>query len=173
MLSLVLILSSVLQAQETNLQNSASQAKSQGDDASRTKAAPDSPEQALRTFLVAMAIKDAKALQSVTLATKDFDWLLKGEVVPPDHIEEFKQIVAKIPIRSLKPGDEFTLPRNRKMKVRPDEVGPDRAVLLPENAPIPNRVQKVDGRWRVDATPIIAGRKAAEAARMKAKPSNR
>jgi hypothetical protein len=61
-----------------------------------------------------------------------------------------------------------TLAGNRKLKVRPEEVTAERAVLLPEGAPIPNRLQRVDGRWRVDATPIIAGRKAAEAARKKA-----
>lgn len=171
MFTLMLILSSLLQVQETNLQNSSAKGASKGSNSGLAKA--DTPEQALRVFLVAMAIKDAETLRSVTLPTKDFEWLLKGEVVPPDHIDEFRQIVAKIPIRALKPGEEFTLPRNRKMKVGPDEVGPARAVLLPENAPMPNRVQKVDGRWRVDATPIIAGRKAAEAARMKAKPSNR
>jgi hypothetical protein len=139
-----------------------------GEQSREADVAAATPEEAFRTFLIAMVTKDEATLRSVTLPTDEFDWLLKGQALPADRIEDFKAQVARQPIRALKPGEVISLPGNRKMTVQPEEVTADRAVLLPEGAPLPNRLQKVDGRWRVDATPIIAGRKAAESARKKA-----
>jgi len=168
--TLVLILSLGLQAPESKPQAPSGRGTAKGEPDGKAKAgvAAATPEQALRTFLLAMVTKDEPTLRAVTLPTEDFDWLLRGQALPADRVEEFKAQMARQPIRALKPGDEFTLPGNRKVKVRPEEVTAERAVLVPQGAPIPNRLQKVDGRWRVDATPIIAGRKAAEAARKKA-----
>ncbi len=140
-----------------------------GSGKAKTDIAAKTPEQALWTFLVAIATKDEETLRAVTVSTDDFDWLMKGEGVPADKRNEFKAVVARQPIRALKAGDEVSLPGNRKTTVAADEVSDDRAVLLPEGAPLPNRLRKVDGLWRVDATPIVAGRKAAEAARKKAR----
>ena len=116
---------------------------------------------------MAMVLKDEATLRAVTLPTKDFDFLLRGEAPPAAQIEAIKAQIAKLPIRVLKPGDEITLPGNRKLTIKAEEVTADRAVLLPEGSPVPNRVQKVEKRWRVDATSIIAGRKAVGAARKK------
>jgi hypothetical protein len=171
MFTLVLILSSALQAQEPKSPQAPADrgtAKGEKDGKPKAEVAAATPEQALRTFLVAMMTKDETTLREVTVPTDDFDWLLKGQAVPAEHVEEFKAQMARQPIRTLKPGDEFTLPGNRKMTIQASEVTADRAILVPEGAPVPNRVRKVDGRWRVDATPIIAGRKAADAARKKA-----
>jgi hypothetical protein len=115
-----------------------------------------------------MATKDETTLRAVTLPSDDFDWLLKGQAVPAEHLEEFKAMMAKQPIKSLKVGDEFTLPNHRKMKVPVSDISDEKAVLLPEGAPVPTRARKVDGKWKIDATPIISGRKAADAARKKA-----
>ena len=170
MLTLLLALSSALQAPQSKLQAPAERGATKGEQGSKAKAsvAAGSPEQALRIFLIAMMTKDEATLRAVTLPTDDFDWLLRGQAVPSDQAEAFKAQMARQPIRALKPGDVITLPGNRKVTVHKEEVTADRAVLLPEGAPVPNRVRRLDGRWRVDATPIIAGRKAAEAARKKA-----
>jgi hypothetical protein len=115
-----------------------------------------------------MIAHDAAAIRTVTLPNPDLDWLLMGQVAPPEAIKEASAFFAKLPIQRLKAGDKYTLPNRKEYAVAAGEVGEDRAVLLPEGAPIPNRCQKVDGRWKVDAGPIIAGRKAADAARKKA-----
>lgn len=166
MFSFVLILSLGLQAPESKPQAPAGRGAARGESGSKAKAA--TPEQALRTFLVAMVTRDETTLRAVTLPTKDFDWLLRGQPLPSDVVDEARAQLARVPIRALKPGDEIILPGNRKIRVRPEEVTAERAVVLPEGSPIPTRLRKVDGRWRVDATPVIAGRKAAEAARKKA-----
>ena len=45
-------------------------------------------------------------------------------------------------------------------------------LLLPEGASLPTRLQKVEGHWKVDPSAVIAGRKAAEAARRNAAQKN-
>ena len=126
---------------------------------------PMTAEAALRTFVAAMLAGDEVTLRAVTLPNDDFVWLLKGKPLPKDQSDQIKEHVEKMPIRALKAGDTYTLPGNRKLTVSADEVGDDRAVLLPQGAPMPTRCRKVDGVWRVDAEPIIAGRNAAEKAR--------
>ena len=125
------------------------------------------PEEALRSFIIAMFIQDEAALRAVTLPTDpaEFKWLVGGQPIPPDQLEEIKAQMKRVPIRVLKPGETVTLPRNRKVTIRPEDIGVDRTMLLPEGAPLPTRLRKVEGRWRVDPTPIIAARKAADAIR--------
>ena len=140
---------------------------------SKTKAPPDrvseksakkgpiaqaaTPEQAMRSFIVAMMTKDEATLRAVTLPTDDFDWLLQGSAIPKDQTKEFKAQIARMPIRVLKPGEEITLPGNRKVTIKPEEVTADRAMLLPQGTPFPVSCRKINGRWNIDATPIIAG----------------
>lgn len=128
------------------------------------------PEEAMRTFLVAMMSKDEKTLRAITLplAKSDFAWLLSGPTIPVEQLKQVKEAISRQPIRLLQPGDEFTLPGNKKITVEDEEVTSERAVAVPEGAPVPTRLQKVKGYWRVDATPVVAGRKAADAARKKA-----
>ena len=75
---------------------------------------------------------------------------------------------AKLPIKRLKEGEKVALPKGKQYVVAASEVGEDRAVLLPQGAPVPTRLQKVDGHWKVAADPFIAARKAADAATKKA-----
>lgn len=169
MLEIILVLASTLQVQVSAPKSPADSGDSRAHQREeKSGIVASTPEQALRIFFIAMILKDEATLRSVTLPTKDFDLLLKGERPPSDQLKEIKEQIAKQPIRELKAGDEITLPGNRKVKVKEEEVTADRAVLLPEGSPIPTRVRKVEKRWRVDATAIIAGRKAAEAARKKA-----
>lgn len=131
--------------------------------------AADTPEAALRSFMLAMVTHDEPALKALTLPVPDSDlaWLLKGEAVPAGELEQARAFFSTMKIQSLKPGDRVDLPGGRTITVRPTEVTDTRAVLMTEGAPLPTRVQKFQGRWRVDARPIIAGRKAADAARKK------
>jgi hypothetical protein len=170
MLKIALVLLCAFQAPATKPRDPAQTAPA---NTPKPNVAAATPEQALRTFLIAMLDQDAETLRAVTLPTDDFDVLLAGPRPPAEQLEQIKAQMKAQPIKTLKAGETFTLPGNRKATIKPEEVTPDRAVLLPEQAPLPTRLRKVDGRWKVDAAPMIAGRKAAEAARKKQTDPNR
>ena len=170
MLTLILVLSTALQDPQPKPQAPADREAKKEKSSGKAKAdvAAATPEQALRSFFIAVATKDEATLRAVTLPTEELELLLNGQALPTEQVEEFKAMMARQPIRAMAPGDEMILPGKRKMTVQPDEVTAERVVLLPEGSPVPSRVRKVEGRWRVDATPLIAARKAADAARKKA-----
>lgn len=76
------------------------------------------------------------------------------------------------PMKRLKEGEKVALPKGKQYVVAAGEVGEDRAVLLPNGAPIPTRLQKLTGHWKVAADPFIAARRSADAARKKARPKS-
>jgi hypothetical protein len=114
------------------------------------------PEQAIRTFILAMGTKDAAMLRAVTLPVDDLDLLLQGQTIPAEHLAQVKAQIAATPVRVLKAGEEITLPGDRKYTAKPEDVTVDRAVVMPEGVSFPAHCRKVEGRWRVDAAPIIA-----------------
>ncbi|WZP00921.1 hypothetical protein EP7_002580 [Isosphaeraceae bacterium EP7] len=160
MLTLLLAASLILQAPD------AIQPKAEATKASdKPKAdANASPEGALRGFLGAMLDGDETKLRAVALPHEDFDVLLGGQPIPKLRAAIAKGLIARQPIKALKPGEEWTLPRGRVVKVTDEDVNDDHALLLPQGQPIPFRCTKVDGHWRVDASSVIAGRKAARKA---------
>ncbi len=135
---------------------------------SQIKVADATPEDALRTFMLAVLAQDGEALRVVTLPNPDRDWLLKGQPAPPQVIKDATAQFARLPIRRFKEGETVALPKGKQYVVAATEVGEDRAVLLPQGAPVPTRLRKVDGHWKVAADPFIAARKAALAATKKA-----
>lgn len=171
MITLILMASTLLQSPEPTPQPKVQadvrkDAQSKTDRKDKDDVANTTPEEAFRTFMIAMLTHDEATLRAVTVKTDDFDWLLKGDPVPPEHLEAAKRDIQK-PLRALKAGDEVKLPGNRKVTVQPEEVTADRAVLVADWMAVPTRMWKVDGRWRVDAVPLIAARKAADAAQRK------
>ena len=135
--------------------------------AERTKIADQTPEDALRTFVIAMALRDEPALRAVTLPAEGFEWLIAGPPAPEGVLKELKERLVQETFRSLKAGDTFTLARGQVVVVKPEDVGPDQALVLPQGASLPTRLQRFAGHWKVDPRGVIAGRKAAEAARKK------
>ncbi len=138
----------------------------------RARIADRTPEEALRTFVYAMAVRDEAALRAITLPVQGFEWLMAGRAAPPSLIKELEEKLGQQTFRSLKAGDKFTLFQGQEVVVKAADVGPERALLLPEGASLPTRLQKVGGHWKVDPSAVIAGRKAAEAARQSAPQPN-
>ena len=100
----------------------------------RTKIADQIPEDALRTFVYAMAIRDQPALRAVTLPAEGFEWLIAGPPAPEGVLKELKERLVQETFRSLKVGDTFTLAQGQVVVVKPGDVGPDQALLLPHGA---------------------------------------
>ncbi len=131
--------------------------------------AADTPEAALRSFMIALIANDEPALKALTLPVPEsyLAELLKNVALPADQFKEARTFFWTMKIRTLQPGDRVELEGGRTMTIRPTEVTETDAVLMPEGAPLPTRLQKVQGRWRVDARPFTAGRKPAEEASKK------
>jgi hypothetical protein len=125
--------------------------------------ADSTPEDALKTFLLALAARDAETLRAVTLPDPDFDWLLKGRPASAEVLAQMKSRLETNPIRRLKAGDPVRMPNGEPRVVQPDDVRDGRAVLWPNGALLPSRVERVGTRWKVFARPFIAARKSAEA----------
>jgi hypothetical protein len=126
----------------------------------------DSPEAAYHSFHIAIVAGDAEALRrlALPLADDEFAALLNGDHLSRDDSAGLHRALGgKRPLARLKPGDVVTLPGGVPFTIRPEQVGDDRAVLLAEGSAIPTDLRRVDGVWKVDARPIVAGRKAAAA----------
>ncbi len=136
------------------------------------------PEAALRAFLSAMLTHDAIALRNLTqpVSEADFRYLVgpaAGKPPSAEMVRKLRAMVASMGIKSLKQGEVVPRPHGGDITVPSDSVGPDRAMLLPDGMPLPIAVQKVKGKWRVDAISIIAARKAAERMSKKGRPPQR
>ncbi len=131
--------------------------------------AADTPEAALRSFMIALIANDEPALKALTLPVPKpyLAELLKNISVPADQFEQARTFFWTMKIQTLQPGDRVELPGGRTTTIRPTEVTETDAVLIPEGAPLPTRLRKVQGRWRVDARPFTAGRRTADEARKK------
>jgi hypothetical protein len=125
----------------------------------------DTPEAAYRSFLVALAAEDEDSLRDLTLDADGFEWLLHGGHIPRELMGESEAGVKTLGLRRLHAGDTITMAGGRVITIQPEQVSERRAVLIAEGAPLPTDLRRVDGVWKVDATPIIAGRIAADSAR--------
>ncbi|HWE37466.1 MAG TPA: hypothetical protein VG406_12930 [Isosphaeraceae bacterium] len=126
----------------------------------------DTPEAAYHSFHVALVAGDAEALRKLALplAEGDLAWLLNGEHLSrAGSARLHRAIGSKQELKRLRAGDVLTLPGGALFAIRPEQVGDDRAVLLPDDSPVPTDLRRVAGLWRVDARPIVAGRRAAAA----------
>ena len=71
------------------------------------------------------------------------EWLMAGHAASASLIEELEEKLAQQTFRRLKAGDKLTLPQGQAVVVKAEDVGPDRALLLPEGASLPTRLRKV------------------------------
>ena len=120
---------------------------------------------AARTFLMAIEAGDEETLREVTLPNPDLDRLLQGEGTGAREIRELRQQVLKARVHRLKQGDRVQIVRGEIHVILPSEVGRDCAALKIQVAPADAPLQLVKGHWKVDPTPFIAARKAAEGAK--------
>lgn len=134
---------------------------------SSSKTVTAGPDDVLREFLLALGTLDEKKLRSLALPHDDFETILKGQAVPDEVRKNFESFVKESPIKPLKPGDMLKLPGGRSLTVEPADVSETSVMLMFGRDPMPHRLRKIDGAWKIDPSAIIAARKAAEAARKK------
>jgi hypothetical protein len=139
-------------------------------DQTKVEPADSTPEDAMKTFLLALAAQDEATLRAVTLPDDEFDWLLKGRRASPELIARMKAGLENNPMRRLKAGDPVRMPDGEARVIQPIDVRKGRVVLWPEGAPLPSRLENVGGHWKVFARPFIAVRKSAEINRTPIRP---
>jgi hypothetical protein len=134
----------------------------------KVKIADSTPEDALRTFMLAIMAQDGVAVRTLAVPNPELDLLLQREPAPKAVIEDARAQFARLPIKRLRAGDTVSLPQGKSYVVAASEVGGDRVVLLPAGSKVPTRVKMINGRWKVAAEPMIAARKAALASQKQA-----
>ena len=117
------------------------------------------PEEALKTFLLALAAQDETTLRAVALPHDDFGLLLKGPVSSPDQLALLRARLQEKPIKRLTAGDQVNMPNGESRVIKLADVREGRVVLWPEGGPLPSRLENVGGHWKVFADPFIAARK--------------
>jgi hypothetical protein len=128
----------------------------------------NTPEGTLRVFTLGAMISNKDLLKAtmVPVSDEDMQYLLKEQAVSKEDFKKIKEQIAGMEVRHLKPGDRVKLPKGTELVVKDDEVTDDRLVLVLGDSPIPTRLYKAKGFWWIDASPVIAGRKAAEKKRL-------
>lgn len=127
------------------------------------------PEETLRSFLIATLYQDIRTLKAVVMPVSDtdFHYLIVGTPPPEKLLSRARSGIASLAIRSFKTGETVDLTRKGSFVVPAGMIGPDLALLLPEGAPTPFFLHRVNGKWLIFADPIIAERKTAEEQRAK------
>jgi len=133
----------------------------QASDSKRSAEGAATPEIALNGFLVAMIDADEAGVRAMALPHPDLSLLWKGQCPPPGQRALMKSMFDAKNFRSLKVGDEVRLPGGKTLVLTADRVNETRQSIAVAHLPIPFIVLKVGKRWKVDASPIIAARKAA------------
>ena len=73
------------------------------------------PEEALKTFMVALAAKDERVLRAIALPDDGFEWLLKDRPAPltGELLRKMKERLEQTPFHRLKAGDRVKMPGGR------------------------------------------------------------
>jgi hypothetical protein len=124
--------------------------------------ADKTPEDALKTFLLALAAQDAETLRAVAMPDTEFPLLLNDQPAPPELFAQLKHRLDVGAMKRLKPGDSVRMPGGELRTIRADELGQNRVVLWPDGAPAPSWIEDVGGHWKVVPRPFIAVRKGSE-----------
>lgn len=116
------------------------------------------PEEALRTFTLAMAAKDERVLRAITLPDDGFEWLLKDRPasLTGESLRKMKERLDQTRIQRLKAGDRVKMPGGRTGVIRSADVRNGRVVLRPTQALTPRcwRTSRVTGKCSRDRSSL-------------------
>ncbi len=116
----------------------------------RVNQADSTPEDALKTFYLALRAQDGEALRAVTLADDEFPWLLRGRPASPSDLAQMKSRLEQTSMKRLKPGDVARMADGESQTLKPDDLRAGRAVIWPEGSSHALRLEDVGGHWKVE-----------------------
>ena len=129
------------------------------------KAGPRTPEETIKAFVTAMFDEDQDGIRRTALPNPDLALLWQG-----DKLTAVQRAMAIAELKSwrfrrLKVGDEVQLPGGKKFVIDENRVDERHLMISVTDSPLPFLLVKVGQEWKVDASPVIASRKAAAAVR--------
>ena len=91
---------------------------------SRTRVNPadSTPEDALKTFYLALQAQDGETLRAVTLPDDEFPWLLRGRPASPGDLAQMKSRLEQTPMKRLNPGDAAKMADGKSLTLKPDDL---------------------------------------------------
>lgn len=120
------------------------------------------PEDILCQFLMAVFEGNEKRIRELMVPNADADYLWKGGGFPPaEAMPQLRKQFADTPWKRLAIGDKVKIPGGGVLVLDEGHVNPDRQQICGDDGPLPYILARIDGKWRVDASPIIAARKTA------------
>lgn len=124
----------------------------------KPKESSEQPEDVFRRFILSVLKGDDKAVCGDALPCPGMSVLWGGKPSSREEIAEAEKSIANMKLRRLQPGDSFTLPGGKTLRFTRENLGTDRVCLTGDEMPTPTFLERVDGRWQVDAQPFIKAR---------------
>ena len=125
----------------------------------------DAPEEAIVQFMLALMKGDKAGIDKSIVPNPESSILSEGEHPPENAVPILEAELRLAPYKRLQAGESFSFGKGRTHVILPAEITEDRLLIDQAGVPIPFVLVRSNGVWKVDAGPIIAGRKAAAAAR--------
>jgi hypothetical protein len=124
----------------------------------------EEPEEDIVKFMLAMMKGDKKEIENAIVPNPESSILAEGVHAPENALPILEAELRLAPYKRLQAGDSFDIGNGRTHVVKPSEINENRLLISQAGSPIPFVLVRTNGVWKVDAGPIIAGRKAAAAA---------
>jgi hypothetical protein len=134
--------------------------------------AAGTPEAVLNEFLNAMGEGDRAGIERTAVPNPELWRVWQSQPLTPVQKALMKAAIVPSSFRRLKVGDVVRTGRGQKFVVDANRVNDHTVMITSKDMPLPFILVKGDSGWRVDASPIIAGRKAAEAVRERHRAGN-
>lgn len=127
---------------------------------SESYSAEKKPVEVCALFMQALLLGEGEAIDDL-IVPNSYAYLLKDNnfLLP---LKDSMEMLNYAEYRTLVPGDMILLRGDEKFEVTEDMVNENRAVIfitmLGEPLPFPFYIYKIDGSWKVDASPIVESR---------------
>jgi hypothetical protein len=138
----------------------------------RDQPARGTPEGVLIEFLNAMGEGDRAGIERTAAPNRELWRLWQSQPLTPVQKALIKAAIVPSSFRRLKVGDVVRLGNGKKLVLDANRVNDHTVMITSKDMPLPFILVKGDAGWKVDASPIIAGRQAAEAVRERHRAGN-
>jgi hypothetical protein len=134
-----------------------------------------SPEEVIRSFFMAMMSNDEEGILREIIPHPQAEILWEGETIPPEILSNIKKQMGSMTFTECTVGELLELPDAENLKVTAQMVNEENKLMFPvidgQPAPTPLAVKRIEGEWKIDASPLIISRNAAKLLRQKEDPA--